>query len=74
MIDRALEVDHLAVELHVHLVEMPAPVPEPAHPRNSPAADVACEQRPEPVPPHPHRPMADVDPTLEQQILSDLIN
>ena len=26
-------------------------------------------QRPEPVPPHPHRLVADVDPAFEQQVL-----
>ena len=69
MIDRSPEVDHLTIELHVHLVEMPLPVSKPSHPAHSLPPNVSCEQRPEPVPPVPHRLMADVDPALEQQVL-----
>jgi hypothetical protein len=58
----------LAVDLHEHLIEMPAPVFETAHPANPLPTDVACEQRAEPVPPLPHRLMADIDPTLEEQV------
>jgi hypothetical protein len=31
VIDRAPEIDHLAVELHIHHVEVPSPVSKPAH-------------------------------------------
>jgi hypothetical protein len=68
MIDRSPKVDHLAIQLHVHLVEVPAPVMEPAHTRDTLPAYVACEHRPEPVPPHPQRLMTDVDTAPEQQV------
>ena len=69
LVDGAPQVDHLAVQLHVHLVEMPAPLFETAHRTHPLAADVASEQQTEPVPPHPHRLVADVDPAFEQQVL-----
>jgi len=50
MIDRAPEINHLAIESDVHLVDVPAPVPEPAHVAQSPAADLACEEWAESVP------------------------
>ena len=55
-------------ELHVNLIKVPAPLPEAAHLARSLASDVACEQRPEPVPPHPYRLVAQIDPALEQQV------
>ena len=66
LVDRAPQVDHLPIDLHVHLVEVP--VPEAAHAAHPLPPDVAGEQRPEPVPPHPHRLATQVDPALEQQI------
>jgi hypothetical protein len=45
------------------------PMTKAAHCRNPLPSDVACKQRAEPVPPEPHRFMADVDPTLEHQVL-----
>ena len=69
MIDRSPQVHHLAIELDVHLVEVPAPMAEPAHVGNALPADVPGEHRAEPVPPEAHRLVADVDATLEQQIL-----
>ena len=41
---------------------------EAAHAANALAPNVTCKQRAEPIPPHPHRLMANVDPTLEQQV------
>jgi hypothetical protein len=69
VIHRSPEVNHLAIQLHVHLVEVPAPVAEASHAAHPCAADVACEQRAEAVPSQPHRLMAKVDPELEQQVL-----
>ena len=69
VIDRAPEVDHLAVQLHVHLIEVPAPVAKPAHAVHPTPADLAGEEWAEPVPPQPHRLMAKVKAALEQQIL-----
>ena len=68
LVDRAPQVDHLAVQLHVQLIKVPAPLPEAAHLARSLTSDVACEQRPEPVPPHPYRLIAQIDPALEQQV------
>jgi len=47
----AAEANHLAVELHVHIIEMPAQVPEALHPVDPLSADVCSKQRTEPVPP-----------------------
>lgn len=68
MIDRALEIDHLPTQLHVHLIEMLAPLPETAHARDALAA-VSGKHRAEPVPPVPHRPVINVDAALERQVL-----
>ena len=69
MIDGPPQIDHLAVQLDVHLIEVPAPVPDAAHAAHSSPPDVRCEQWPESVPPQPHRLMAEVVATLEQQVL-----
>ena len=68
VIHRSPEIDHLAVDLHAHLVEVPAPMAEPPHATDPLAADVSCEDRPEPVPPHAHGFMTYVDAALEQQV------
>ncbi|MEO6359063.1 MAG: hypothetical protein ABIO43_00635, partial [Sphingomicrobium sp.] len=57
------------IHLHVHLVEVPAPVPETAHLVDPPPADLACEKGAKPIPPQAHRLVADVDPAFEQQVL-----
>jgi hypothetical protein len=69
VIDRTPEVDHLAIGLHVHLIEMPSPTVKPAHATHALAADVAGEQWAKSVPPMPHRLMANVYAALEQQVL-----
>lgn len=61
-------VHHLAVDLDVHLIEMPFPLPNAPHPAYPLPADVTREQRPESVPPKPHRLVAQVNAALEQQI------
>ena len=68
MIDGAPEVNHLAIQLHVHFVEMPTPVAEALHMGNPAPANVAREHRAEPVPPHSHRLMTQMDAVLEKQI------
>ena len=57
----------LAVDLHVHLVEMPPPLAEALHPADPLPADVSREHRTEAVPPEPHGLVADTDVALEQQ-------
>ena len=69
LVDRTPQVDHLTVQLDVHLVEVPAPVTDAAHTRQPLAPDLAGEQRTEPVPPHSHSLVANVDPVFEQQVL-----
>ena len=69
MIDGPPEVVHLAVDLHVDLVEMPFPVGVLAHPLDPLPADLGGEHWTEPVPPQPDRLMADIDPALVQQVL-----
>jgi len=68
MIDCSPEVDHLAIKLHVHLIEVPLPMAKASRAARPLPANVGCEQRPEPVPPVPHRLMAEGDAALEQQV------
>ena len=63
------QVMSLAIDLDVHLVEMPAPLRMPSQPVNPMAADTGSEHRTETVPPKPHLLMTYVDPTLLQKIL-----
>jgi hypothetical protein len=69
MVDGAPEVVHLAVDLHVDLVQMSFPMGVLAHCLDAPLADLRGKHRTEPVPSKPHRLMADVDPPLVQQVL-----
>jgi hypothetical protein len=69
MIDGTPQEAHFAVHLHVHLIEMPPPLAEAAHPAHPLPANVPCKQRPEPVPPVANRLMADVNAALSQQVL-----
>ena len=68
LIDRTPQLHHLTIQLHVHLIEMPAPVTKALHPVHPLAANVAGKQWSEPVPPEPHGLMSNVDPGLEQQV------
>ena len=69
MIDGAPQIMHLAVDLYVDLVEVPAPVSNALHPADPLPTDVPCEHRAEPVPPEAHCLMAKIDAALEQQVL-----
>ena len=62
-------VHHLAVELHVHLVEMPTTVPKIAHVADAPSTDLAGEEGTEPIPPQAHGLVAKILTALEQQVL-----
>ena len=64
LVDRPPQVNHLPVQLHVHFVEMPAPVSETPHRAHPLPPNVARKQRPEPVPPHPYRLVANVDAAI----------
>lgn len=69
VIDGPPDVDHLAVQFDVDLVEVPPPVADASHGLHPLALDVGRKHRPEPVPPEPDGLMAKVDPSFEQQIL-----
>ena len=62
------QIDHLAIQLRVHFVEVPAPMAKAPHPACPLSPDIGGEYRPEPVPPQPYRFRADVNPAFEQQI------
>ena len=68
MINGALQIDHLAVELHLHFVEVPFPMSKPAHSAYPLPTNICSKHRNEPVPPEPHRFVAHVDAPLEQQV------
>jgi len=55
---------HLAVDLHVNLVEVPPPVCAAPHAVNALASDFRGEHGAEPVPPEPDGFVANVDPPL----------
>ena len=69
MIDRAPQVMHLAVDLHIDLVEVPTPMGNALHPTDTLSPNGSCEHRAEPVPPEPDCLMEKVDAAFEQQIL-----
>ncbi len=58
----------VAVDLHEDLVHVPPPLAR-THPLDASLADLGCEHWAEPVPPEPHRLVADVDAPLVQQVL-----
>ena len=55
-------------EPHKDLVQMPTPMAR-LHPLDTPLADLRGKHWPEPMPPEPHRLMADVDAALVQKVL-----
>src|SRR5271154_719329 len=69
MVDGAPKIAELAVDLHKHLIQMPAPLRIAAHMRDASLADLGGEHWAKPIPPEPDGLMADIDPTLGQQIL-----
>ncbi len=69
VIDRSPQVMGLAIDLYEHLIDVPAPVTKSSHPADPLPIDIGCKQRAKPVPPMPHRFMADVDTAFCQQVL-----
>lgn len=65
LIDCSPQVDPLATQLHIHLVEAPPPPPEALQLRHALSSDITSEQRIELVPPVPYYLVANVDPALE---------
>ena len=59
----------LAVDLHKHVVKVPAPMPKTPHPAHPLTTNVSRKKWPEPVPPKSHGLVTNVDPAFERQIL-----
>jgi hypothetical protein len=68
MVDSAPKIAELAVDLHKHLVQVPAPLRIAAHVRDASLTNLGGEHRAKPVPPEPDGLVADVDPALGQEI------
>ena len=69
VIEGTPEVVHLSVDPYEHLIKMPTPV-RPVAPVYAPPPDLASEHRSKPIPPVPHRLVADVDATFEQNVFN----
>src|ERR1700755_1801901 len=69
MVDCAPQITELAVDLHEHLIQMPAPLRIAARVRAPLLSDLGGEHRTKPVPPKTDCLVADVDPALGRQIL-----
>jgi hypothetical protein len=67
MINGPPEIVRLTIDRHEHLVQMPAPL-RITPVLDTPLLNLGSKNRTEPVPPEPHRLMADIDATLEKQI------
>jgi hypothetical protein len=68
MVDGAPKIAELAVDLHKHLVQVPAPLRIAAHVRDPSLTNLGGEDRAKPVPPEPDGLVADVDPALGPEI------
>ncbi len=68
VIDGPPKIMPLPVDLHKHLVQMPAP-PAGLHAGNSAFSYLGSDHRAKPMPPVSHRFMADIDAAFVQQIL-----
>ena len=64
VVDGAPEAVHLAIDLHINLVQEPLPVGGLAHGLDPPLTDLGGEHRTDRVPPEPHSLVADVDSPL----------
>ena len=53
-----------------NLTKPPAPIPNAPHPAHPPSSDFGSEHRTEPIPPQPHRLMANIDAALEKQVFN----
>ena len=69
LIHRPPQIMALAVDLDEHFIKVPAPLTKSTHPADTLAPDLCREHRSEPVPPQPHRLVADVDAALGEQVL-----
>ena len=69
MVDGAPKIAEFAIDLHKHLIQVPAPLRLGAHVRDSSLANLGAEHWAKPVPPEPDGLMADIDAALGPQIL-----
>jgi hypothetical protein len=69
VIDGPPEIVLHTVDRHEDLVQVPTAMLEMTHRLNAVHSDFSGENRPEPVPPEPHRFMCHVDATLVNQIV-----
>ena len=68
MIHGTPEIMHLAVDLQIDLIKVPASMSYTLHSVFPLTADIPSEHRPEPVPPKPYCLMAKIDAALKQQV------
>ena len=68
VIDGAPQIVFNPVDLDENFVEMPPPMAKSSRRVKAISADLRSGNRPEPVPPEPHRLMRDVDPTIMKQV------
>ena len=61
VINGSLQIMSLAIDVHEHLVKVPAPMTKTPHAVYTTPADLSRKQWPEPVPPKAYRLMANVD-------------
>ena len=66
VVDRTPQVMRLAIDIHIHLIEMPLPLAEAAHSGDTLPANIRGKERTEAVPPQSYRLMAKIDATLKQ--------
>lgn len=69
MIDGAPEIVHLAIDLHKHLVQVPAPLPAGASAVDASSLHLGSEYRAEPVPQEAHGLVPDLDAAPVEEVL-----
>ena len=62
VIHRPPQIMHLTIDLHEDLVQVPTPLRQGPQSCRSLLPDLCGKHRTKPIPPEPHRLMADIDP------------
>jgi len=70
MIDGAPEIVLDSIDLHEDLIQVPLPLRMLSHVGGSLRSDLASEHRTKPVHPSPNALMADIDPSLMEQVFN----
>ena len=68
VIHRPPQIMHLTIDLHEDLVQVPAPLRQGPQRSRSLLPDLCGKHRTEPIPPEPHRLVADINTALMEQI------